>query len=723
MAKFVNTRWSTRAAVALVIAIALAGCGKRDDIDGPGPVPGPGGPGDPVNNPTDTFAITSMNRLVSFSRTSPAIRNAVAITGLAATETIVGFDFRPSDGTIVLLTRLGSSAQLFRLNSSDGTTSLIGPLMADSADNSTPFTALDGTSFGVNFNPVPDRLRVVSDTGQNLRIDVSSGATITDAGLLNADGVRSATGITATAYTNSFASTCRTNLFYIDTTGNQLLTTADPNQGILTPVGPIAVDTGASVTGFEVLTTADSSNNDSPVNTALIVSTANGASTLMTLNLNTAAVTNAQSITGLNTGETVTAISMAPPNRTPRQPLGELVAVTQFNRLISFNRGAPQKLCTGPTNITGLQAGDNVLGIDVRPRDGLLYALGTSSTRLYTISTTPGSTFASATMGPVLQPAGGSSFNGLSGNDFGFDFNPMTDRLRVVSNTGQSLSIDVDMGLATSQSTLNPGLPGVTAAAYNGNVVNSSATTLYVIDTSNESLSTQGVPTTTPANGTLTRIGSLGTADITGSNGFDISGRDGFAVAAFTLASSPNSSDLFNINLGSGLATRINTIGGGERIRGLAFSNAPAPMLMAVTADNQLLTFDPAKPDTLVDNVSIDGLQGGETVTGLQVRADGKLQITSDGQRSYSLDAISGEATLLASAEIAKPRAAAGTTATGIRFNASVSNGTGLSFAANVSALGQSRLFKLDASGQATAVGMIGPSGTAPVRALAIRLN
>ena len=102
MAKLVNNRWSTRAAVALVIAIALAGCGKRDDLDGPGPGPDPG-PGDPVNNPPDTFAITSMNRLVSFSRTSPAIRNPVTIMGLAAGETIVGFDFRPADGTIVRL--------------------------------------------------------------------------------------------------------------------------------------------------------------------------------------------------------------------------------------------------------------------------------------------------------------------------------------------------------------------------------------------------------------------------------------------------------------------------------------------------------------------------------------------------------------------------------------------------------------------------------------------
>ena len=44
-------------------------------------------------------------------------------------------------------------------------------------------------------------------------------------------------GVTATAYTNSFASACRTTLFYIDTTTDRLLTTADPNNGVLSDVG------------------------------------------------------------------------------------------------------------------------------------------------------------------------------------------------------------------------------------------------------------------------------------------------------------------------------------------------------------------------------------------------------------------------------------------------------------------------------------------------------
>ena len=62
--------------------------------------------------------------------------------------------------------------------------------------------ALSGTSFGVDFNPAADRLRIVSDTGQNLRHNVNAGGvTVTDAPL-NYAGV-TASGIVGSAYTNN----------------------------------------------------------------------------------------------------------------------------------------------------------------------------------------------------------------------------------------------------------------------------------------------------------------------------------------------------------------------------------------------------------------------------------------------------------------------------------------------------------------------------------------
>ena len=42
---------------------------------------------------------------------------------------------------------------------------------------------LSGTAFGVDFNPMADRLRVVSDAEQNLRANADTGATTTDATL------------------------------------------------------------------------------------------------------------------------------------------------------------------------------------------------------------------------------------------------------------------------------------------------------------------------------------------------------------------------------------------------------------------------------------------------------------------------------------------------------------------------------------------------------------
>ena len=52
-------------------------------------------------------------------------------------------------------------------------------LLAATGDDN-PYTALTGSQFGVDFNPVADRLRVPSDSGLNLRINADTGATTTD---------------------------------------------------------------------------------------------------------------------------------------------------------------------------------------------------------------------------------------------------------------------------------------------------------------------------------------------------------------------------------------------------------------------------------------------------------------------------------------------------------------------------------------------------------------
>jgi hypothetical protein len=183
----------------------------------------------------------------------------------------------------------------------------------------------------------------------------------------------------------------------------------------------------------------------------------------------------------------------------------------------------------------------------------------------------------------MLQTATGSAqFASFTGSGFGFDFNPMRDKLRVVSNTGQNLRIDVEAGAVTTDSKLTPASAGSTAAAYTNSFAGAASTTLYVIDVNGRQLAIQGQRSGDPNKGDLKPVGRLGiTTELQSASGFDINGRTGAAFAALNLSSSNNVSELFNINLTTGAATRVNAIGGGERVRGLAFVEFPESMRSA----------------------------------------------------------------------------------------------------------------------------------------------
>ena len=174
------------------------------------------------------------------------------------------------------------------------------------------------------------------------------------------------------------------------------------------------------------------------------------------------------------------------------------VAVTTSHQLISFNAATPAKLLW-KRPLTGLQAGEVILGIDYRQKNDTLYALG-SSGRLYTVDTDSG---ALAQVGaPFAVP--------LQGTEFGFDFNPTVDRIRVASSTGQNLRLHPDTGAVVDSNADMAGVQGdgalvfvpgdagaargarVVAAAYSYNKVDSKITTNYAIDQISASLVTQG---------------------------------------------------------------------------------------------------------------------------------------------------------------------------------------------------------------------------------------
>jgi len=111
------------------------------------------------------FALTTANQIVTFDTATPGtLTSIVAVTGLQPSENALAIDLRPATGQIYLL---GSSSRVYVVNPVTGIAVAVG----------VPFTpALSGTSFGFDFNPVVDRIRVVSDTGQNLRLNPDTGA-------------------------------------------------------------------------------------------------------------------------------------------------------------------------------------------------------------------------------------------------------------------------------------------------------------------------------------------------------------------------------------------------------------------------------------------------------------------------------------------------------------------------------------------------------------------
>jgi hypothetical protein len=235
-------------------------------------------------------------------------------------------------------------------------------------------------------------------------------------------------------------------------------------------------------------------------------------------------------------------------------------AVNSAGELISFNANSAGTILSR-VGVAGLNAGETILGIDFRPANNLLYGLGSSS-QLYTIDTQTG--FASR-VGPPLTTA-------LSGTEFGFDFNPTVDRIRVVSDTGQNLRLHpetgavaaVDTSLGYAPSDANAGRqPRVVGAAYTNPDNNpATGTTLFVIDAGLDLGAVQDPPNA----GVLNTFSPFG-ADVGDVLSFDIS------TTQILIAVAPNrgsASSLFDV--ANGARRNLGTIGNGENIRGLAIS-------------------------------------------------------------------------------------------------------------------------------------------------------
>jgi hypothetical protein len=486
-----------KATIIVCCLVQLISC-KKDDV--------PKEPMEMAGPDLNVFGLTTDNKLILFSAANPSsLINTVSLSGLESAETIISIDFRPATGELY---GLGSSGRLYIINYDNGKARPAG---------TAPFTpALTGTSAAIDFNPTVDRLRLVSTSGQNLRLHPETGAVVFVDGTIAGPA---GTSINAVGYTNSMAGATTTTLYDIDFAKGVLYKQDPPNNGTLVMVGSLGV-TSTGMAGFDI----------SPDNIhAIAVATKNATSSdLFLIDLNTGKASKIRSVPSSIRDIAIPTVPVA-------------YAVDGSNTLHIFNPDMPGATITKP--LTGLPMGAMIEGIDFRPVNGQLYALGSNS-QLYTINTSNGAT--AAVGSPFTTP--------LTGTAFGFDFNPTVDRIRVVSNSGQNLRLNPNDGaVAVVDGMLNPGMPIVSSAAYTNNFAGTTSTELLVMDISTGKLLLQNPPN----NGTLVERGSLGVT-ATMNNGFDISGRTNKGLAILT---SGSATGVYTINLLNGAATNMKPLG------------------------------------------------------------------------------------------------------------------------------------------------------------------
>jgi hypothetical protein len=188
------------------------------------------------------WGIDSKALLVSFDTDRPQFPTSLQlIRGLMPGEQLLAIDFRPATGQLY---GLGSSSRIYTIDRETAQAKVVGAGMA--------FTpALDGTEFGFDFNPTVDRIRVTSNTGQNLRLHPDTGVVAaTDAALNYADGMRPM--VVGSAYTNSFAGSTSTVLYNLDQAKRAIVTQAPPNDGVLGNVKPLINIDLSRVAGFDI---------------------------------------------------------------------------------------------------------------------------------------------------------------------------------------------------------------------------------------------------------------------------------------------------------------------------------------------------------------------------------------------------------------------------------------------------------------------------------------
>ncbi len=183
-----------------------------------------------------------VQQLVSFNTSNPMAVTTIGVTG----QPLTGIDFRPATGQLFGF----NGSAVFTLDLGTGAATQLGGGIG---------TTVSG-NVGFDFNPAVDRIRLVGQSGTNLRLNPDNGGVAaTDAAYTYAPGdagAGQAPVFGAVGYTNSDRDPATgTQLFGIDVNRGTLVAITSPNGGNVSTVGSgLGIGGGATITGFDIVT-------------------------------------------------------------------------------------------------------------------------------------------------------------------------------------------------------------------------------------------------------------------------------------------------------------------------------------------------------------------------------------------------------------------------------------------------------------------------------------
>ncbi|MEN3942659.1 DUF4394 domain-containing protein [Prosthecobacter sp. SYSU 5D2] len=536
---------------------------------------------------TPAYVLTPAGELATITLDAPGTPGApTVLTGVEAGDTLVAMDVRPQNQALYALgvNATADTVQLYRLSPQTGQAVPLGS--PDSLSDGLQTVDLPDTTWDIDFNPAVDRVRVMSQTGLNFRMNPNNGALVDGDPLVlgtNPDGAANdgTTTVSGTAYTNSTPNNGGiTTQYTLDSVTDSLYIQNPPNNGNQTMGIQLTLNGNpldfASVSGFDIapgVATA-ASNTAVTAGVGYAVLTVGGTGGLYQIDLTTAAVTlvgalEARSL-AINAGT------------------GGALGLDEIGlTLVRFNPLTPEETTTAA--VTGVTAGETLVAVDYRPATGQLYALGinpeTDTGSIYlvdpqlatvTVVGIPGSiAYVDEEGDPVDFPPVSAGYD--------IDFNPTVDRMRIVTGTGLNMRanqitgtpVDGNQGGAAdsvaginTDGSANGGTTTISATAYTNSFNGTAVTTQYTLDATTNSLYIQNPPNVgTQTAGVPVTLAGGAALDFAVPVGFDIlsdvvvanSSDPATGVGYFT-ATDAGGTQLYRLDLTSGVATSLGTV-------------------------------------------------------------------------------------------------------------------------------------------------------------------